>query len=122
MPASRITAADVDRQAVHFCVREFGLKGLVVPSDPRRACFPDNYDLIFVGSLLTHLPVPTRLALLDVLVGVFVRVTVGVSVTVLVEVDVAVGGLRTMSSKFAVPLPCSRGSYDKSAARQSLAA
>jgi len=70
MPASRITAADVDRQAVRFCVREFGLKGLVVPSDPRRARFPDNYDLIFVGSLLTHLPAATGLALLDVLVGV----------------------------------------------------
>src|SRR5215470_9837034 len=34
LPATRITAADVDGQAVRFCVHEFGVKGLVVPSAP----------------------------------------------------------------------------------------
>jgi SAM-dependent methyltransferase len=70
MPAWRITAADVNRQAVRFCVREFGVKGLVVRRDPRQARFPAGYDLIFVGSLLTHLPAPDCVALLDALAGV----------------------------------------------------
>jgi SAM-dependent methyltransferase len=68
--AARVTAADVDRQAVRFCVAEFGVRGVVCPGDPQRMRLPDRYDLVFVGSLLTHLPIERGIALLRRLAGV----------------------------------------------------
>lgn len=67
VPAGRITACDVDWQAARFCAREFGVDALRSDADVRRIALPDRYDLIFVGSLLTHLPVPVGLDLLQVL-------------------------------------------------------
>lgn len=57
---SRITACDADRQAVRFCAREFGVEPFFCDRDPRKLRFTESYDLIFVGSLLTHLPEATR--------------------------------------------------------------
>jgi SAM-dependent methyltransferase len=51
----RVTACDVDRQGVRFCVEELGVAGIVADPDPARTRFPRRYDLVFVGSLLTHL-------------------------------------------------------------------
>jgi SAM-dependent methyltransferase len=65
----RITAGDADRQAVRFCVRQFGVRGFECDRDPTRMIFPDRYDLIFVGSLLTHLPEGACLGLLDAVSG-----------------------------------------------------
>ena len=50
-----ITAGDVDHQAVRFCATEFGVKPLYATRNIRAQVFSDTYDLIFVGSLLTHL-------------------------------------------------------------------
>jgi SAM-dependent methyltransferase len=55
IPADRITACDLDRQAVRFCAAEFGVKALASKPDLRDVAFPERYDLIFMGSLLTHL-------------------------------------------------------------------
>ncbi len=58
-----ITACDIDREAVDFCRTEFGVKGVYSSDEPGQLVFPDSYDLIWVGSLLTHLD-PRRCAAL----------------------------------------------------------
>jgi len=50
-----VTAGDVDHQAVRFCATEFGVRPLYATRNMLAQVFPDSYDLIFVGSLLTHL-------------------------------------------------------------------
>ena len=67
---ARLTACDADRQAVRFCASEFGARPLFCHRDPQRTAFPEPYDLIFVGSLLTHLPEAESVTLLEVLVGI----------------------------------------------------
>jgi SAM-dependent methyltransferase len=52
----RVTAGDVDPEAVRFCATEFGVRPLHAARNVLAQAFPDSYDLIFVGSLLTHLP------------------------------------------------------------------
>lgn len=68
--ARRVTACDIDRQAVRFCAAELGVEPLRSRPDLRELNFPRHYDLIFVGSLLTHVPPPQGLHLLDALVAV----------------------------------------------------
>jgi SAM-dependent methyltransferase len=67
IPPACVTAADVDSQAVRFCAAEFRVKPLVTPRDVRDISLPERYDLVFVGSLLTHLPVDDGIALLRIL-------------------------------------------------------
>ncbi len=51
---AKITACDLDAEAVQFCASEFGVQPLL--SSPRlEALVLGSYDLIWVGSLLTHL-------------------------------------------------------------------
>jgi SAM-dependent methyltransferase len=66
----RITASDSSVQAVRFCARAFGAKPVVAAAEPRRTVLPETYDLIFSGSLLTHLPPRTGADLLTVLASV----------------------------------------------------
>lgn len=70
---SAVTACDVDRRAVAFCATEFGCKPLVLRQDPKRWLLPERYDLIWVGSVLTHLPEDQCNDLLDLLVLVLRR-------------------------------------------------
>lgn len=65
----RITACDIDEEAVRFCAREFGVRPLVSQKNLRQVRFPAAYDLIWVGSLFTHLEPAAGLDLLDQLVG-----------------------------------------------------
>src|SRR6185295_15439750 len=60
-----VTACDVDPNAVAFCMSEFGVNGIVADRDPSRTRLGRAYDLVFVGSLLTHLPEREFGALLD---------------------------------------------------------
>ena len=54
IPADQITACDVMPEAVAFCAYEFGVRPLL--SDPEFEGVPfETYDLIWVGSLVTHL-------------------------------------------------------------------
>jgi SAM-dependent methyltransferase len=64
---SRITACDVDRLAVDFCRSEFGVKGLYSHEDFARLSFPSKYDLIWVGSLMTHVDADRSAALVEAL-------------------------------------------------------
>jgi SAM-dependent methyltransferase len=65
----RVTACDIDRQAVRFCAAEFGVAPLDSKPDLRQVRFPERYDVIFVGSLLTHLPPDDGLRTLEALAG-----------------------------------------------------
>ena len=62
----RITACDLDRRAVAFCAAELGVKPLVSEPDLRRVAF-ETYDLVWSGSLLTHLPESASDAFLSLL-------------------------------------------------------
>jgi SAM-dependent methyltransferase len=54
-PRASITASDVDREAVDFCERTFGATGVYASTDPREIRFEDKFDLIWVGSVFTHI-------------------------------------------------------------------
>jgi len=61
-----ITACDINREAVQFCKKEFGVKALFSKTDFRKVQF-DTYDLIWIGSLFTHLSEEYTLNLIKVL-------------------------------------------------------
>lgn len=55
-PDTTWTAADIERAAVRFCGREFGVIGVVSRPDLGAVRFPSvSYDIVWMGSLLTHL-------------------------------------------------------------------
>lgn len=66
IPPSRISASDIDYEGARFCQAEFGVRTLRSHLDPQRIPF-ERYDLIFVGSLLTHLPASMGFQVLDAL-------------------------------------------------------
>ena len=55
-PHARLTACDLDRDGVDFCARTFGAQPVYSDVDPRLVEFDGKFDLIWVGSLFTHLP------------------------------------------------------------------
>jgi len=63
-----ITACDLDRPAVDFCAQEFQARAVGSDPDLRRVEFDQPFDLIWVGSLFTHLPREAWLATLDRLI------------------------------------------------------
>jgi hypothetical protein len=87
-PDAAITACDLDRDAVDFCAAEFGATPMYSSVDPE-AIPLERYDLIWVGSLFTHLDAPlwTRFlkTLRNHLDGVLVFTTAGVSVAELMR-------------------------------------
>ena len=52
---ARLTACDLDADGVEFCARTFGATPVVSRPDIREVQFPGKYDLIWCGSLLTHI-------------------------------------------------------------------
>jgi SAM-dependent methyltransferase len=53
-PGARIVGAEIDRRAAAFCRRHLGVEAVAVPSDP--AALPAGpFDLIWLGSVVTHL-------------------------------------------------------------------
>lgn len=56
IPADRVTACDVDKEGVRFCAAEFGVQPLVSKWDIREIPL-GSYDLIWSGSVFTHLDV-----------------------------------------------------------------
>lgn len=63
-PAANITGAEIDEDAVEFCARNFATTPLVsmIPiTDLKLDC---RYDLIWCGSLLTHIAEPEAIELL----------------------------------------------------------
>jgi SAM-dependent methyltransferase len=56
-PAARLTACDINRDAVDYCARVFGAEPLYSVEDPAEIELPGDFDLIWCGSLLTHVDV-----------------------------------------------------------------
>ncbi len=55
-PKTEWTACDLDARAVRFCQREFGATPVYSEPRIRNVDFPDSaYDVVWMGSLLTHL-------------------------------------------------------------------
>jgi SAM-dependent methyltransferase len=54
-PDARLTACDLIGDGVEFCQSAFGATPIHSTQTPSPDLFPDRYDLIWVGSLLTHL-------------------------------------------------------------------
>jgi SAM-dependent methyltransferase len=65
----RVTCADVMPGSAEFLRDTFGVKAFASSMEPESLVFPERYDLIFVLSLFTHLPVPVWGRWLRVLAG-----------------------------------------------------
>ena len=63
-PGARIVAADILPGAVEFCARELGATGLVVPADAEDLQLPGDNQLLWCGSVLTHLDRPRWITVL----------------------------------------------------------
>jgi SAM-dependent methyltransferase len=57
-PQAEITACDLNRHGVDFCARELDARPLYSEVEPERIPLEGNYDLIWCGSLFTHLDEP----------------------------------------------------------------
>ncbi|MBI2516101.1 MAG: class I SAM-dependent methyltransferase [Opitutae bacterium] len=65
---AHITACDLDRDGVDFCGKQFGATPVYSQIDLHALPFESQFDLIWVGSLVTHLSKERWLATLDCLV------------------------------------------------------
>jgi SAM-dependent methyltransferase len=57
-PDAALTACDIDRAGVDFCARQFGAEPVYSVEDPGKIPVRGPFDLIWCGSLLTHLDAP----------------------------------------------------------------
>ena len=55
-PAAELVACDIDTDGVSFCRDRFGAVPVASCPDPMAVELPGTFDLIWVGSLFTHLP------------------------------------------------------------------
>jgi SAM-dependent methyltransferase len=65
-PNAEIVACDINRDGVDFCAAQFGATPVHSTADPREIPLEGTFDLIWVGSLLTHLDAAGCRAFLDV--------------------------------------------------------
>lgn len=65
---AHITACDLDRDGVDFCAQQFNATPVYSQPDLHQLPFTAQFDLIWVGSLVTHLRQDRWLATLDCLV------------------------------------------------------
>jgi SAM-dependent methyltransferase len=56
-PGAKLTACDILADGADFCAESLGATPVYSSPFPEAATFADRYDLIFVGSLLTHVDV-----------------------------------------------------------------
>jgi SAM-dependent methyltransferase len=54
-PEARIVACDLDNGMVEFCVRTFEVAGVAASIHPREIRLEEDFDLVWCGSLFTHL-------------------------------------------------------------------
>jgi SAM-dependent methyltransferase len=64
-PEATLAACDILRDAVDFCAEAFGATPVYAEDEPGETKLPREYDLIWVGSLFTHLSAPQWGSLLD---------------------------------------------------------
>jgi SAM-dependent methyltransferase len=55
-PLSGITVSEIDVSAIEFCEETFNCRGVVSSPDFDSLTLPGPFDLVWCGSLLTHLP------------------------------------------------------------------
>jgi SAM-dependent methyltransferase len=67
-PEAELTASDIDRDGVDFCSQTFGAKGIYSDQDLTKVELEGDFDLIWVGSLFTHLPDSRWWVFLDYLI------------------------------------------------------
>jgi SAM-dependent methyltransferase len=65
--AERVTVSDIVIDAVDFSKQTFGVKGFASASVPEQVRWPQQYELVFVLSLFSHLPRSTWTRWLQVL-------------------------------------------------------
>lgn len=65
--AERVTVSDIVVDAVEFSQQTFGVKGFASASVPEQVRWPQQYELVFVLSLFSHLPRSTWARWLQVL-------------------------------------------------------
>ena len=66
-PDAELVACDINRNAVDFCAAQFGALPVYSTPDPHEIPLDGTFDLIWVGSLLTHLDASRCRAFLRVL-------------------------------------------------------
>jgi SAM-dependent methyltransferase len=66
-PDAHLAACDIQRDAVDFCAETFGAERVYAADDPGETRLDGEFDLIWVGSLFTHLAAPRWDSLLDLL-------------------------------------------------------
>jgi SAM-dependent methyltransferase len=66
-PEANLTACDIDRDGVDFCEETFAATGVYSSEDLSTVQLDGGFDLIWVGSLFTHLPDTKWWAFLDFL-------------------------------------------------------
>ncbi len=69
-PRADITVCDLDRDGVDFCAATFGARPVYSTEDLAGLQIPGRFDLIWVGSLITHLSLGQTGALLDALAAI----------------------------------------------------
>ena len=57
-PNARLYACDLYDDRIRFCAEELGAIPIKSNQDFKKVTFPEKFDLIWCGSLLTHLPEP----------------------------------------------------------------
>jgi SAM-dependent methyltransferase len=72
-PGAEITACDINEDAVSFCATTFAATPVVASSRPQDTTLAGPFDLIWCGSLLTHLDQPRWAELLELLASALDR-------------------------------------------------
>jgi SAM-dependent methyltransferase len=67
-PEAELTASDIDHDGVDFCAQTFAARGVYSNHDLSKVDLEGSFDLIWVGSLFTHLPDPRWWEFLDFLI------------------------------------------------------
>jgi SAM-dependent methyltransferase len=68
-PAAELVACDLDRAGVDFCARALGAMPVYATPDPSQLRLRGEFDLIWCGSLFTHLDAPRWNGFLDFFSG-----------------------------------------------------
>jgi SAM-dependent methyltransferase len=66
-PDAHLTACDILQEAVDFCAETFGAEGVYAADDPGKTELAGQFDLIWLGSLFTHIDAARWTSLLDLL-------------------------------------------------------
>lgn len=57
--AGKVSVSDVMPGAIEFCQQRFGVSGFPSSPEPEKVAFPQQYEVVFVLSLFSHLPKST---------------------------------------------------------------